>query len=131
MSAFKPIDGVNGATDMYSFEKFFTNIPKEIGLFPTLLAETIKQVKQMKAEKVSHEDMCKANIAKTRRIKMKLQLMELANPHKPMYAPSREKLGVMIEYAHCVIILAFLKAVPWGDDFGIMSSQRTNQRTDE
>ena len=120
MSAFKPINGVDGASDMYSFEKFFVNIPKEAGSFNKLLAETIKQVKQMKADGISDAVMREANIAKTRRIKMKLQLMELAEPTKPMTRPSKEQFGTMIEYAHGIIVCAFLKAVPWGDDFGIM-----------
>ena len=89
--------------------------------YNTLFTETKKQVKQMLHEGLTLEQMREANINKTRRIKMKLQMLNLALNGKKMNAEQfKANMGDNIEFAHGVIICAYIKACKWGDEFGIL-----------
>jgi hypothetical protein len=107
--------------DCYYFEKIFVKLPKEMNSYNTLLAETKKQMKQMLHEGITLEQMREANINKARRMKVKIQLLQLAMTGKTLIGKDKRALyGDYIEFAHAVIICAYIKACEWGDDFGIM-----------
>ena len=107
--------------DCYYFENTFVKLPKEMNSYTTLLAETKKQMKQMLHEGITLEQMREANINKIRRVKVKIQLLQLAMMGKTLNEKDKRALyGDYIEFAHGVIICAYIKACVWGDDFGIM-----------
>jgi len=89
--------------------------------YNTLFAETKKQMKQMLHEGITLEQMREANINKIRRVKAKIQLLQLVMLGKTLKEENKRALyGDYIEFAHGVIICAYIKACEWGDDFGIM-----------
>jgi len=109
------------STDQYFFDGFFVKIPSIMNSYNTLFAETKKQVKQMLQEGITLEQMREANINKTRRIKMKLQMLNLALMGEKMNGEQfKAHMGDNIEFAHGVIICAYIKACKWGDEFGIL-----------
>jgi hypothetical protein len=107
--------------DCYYFENTFVKLPKEMDSYNTLFAETKKQVKQMLHDGITLEQMREANINKTRRMKVKIQMLQLAMMGKTLNEEDKQVLyGDYIVFAHGVIICAYIKACKWGDDFGIM-----------
>ena len=120
---------VNGELDMYNFEKVCIELPKQMNSYKNLYDETENQVKKLRADGLTEKQLCEANINKTRRIKMKIQMLKLAE----MSMKDEEKIGEWkkklygdyIEFAHGVIICAYLGACVWGDDFGISLADGT------
>tara|TARA_R110002153_G_scaffold210153_1_gene362798 strand:- start:1534 stop:1977 length:444 start_codon:yes stop_codon:yes gene_type:complete len=109
------------SADKYFFDGFFVKIPIIMNSYNTLFAETKKQVKQMLHEGLTLDQMREANINKTHRIKLKLQIINLAlNGEKMNGEQFKADMEDKIEFAHGVIICAYIKACKWGDDFGIM-----------
>ena len=114
------------STDQYYFDGFFVKIPTIMNSYNTLFAETKKQVKQMLHDGITLEAMREANINKTRRIKMKIQMLQLAmNGEKMDGREFKAQMADNIEFAHGVIICAYIKACKWGDNFGILLNDGT------
>jgi hypothetical protein len=117
---------LNTPTDDYYFENYFVKLPKEMNSFNTLLDVTKKQTKQMLHDGITIETMREASISKLFRIKTKLKLLSMVMPSVGIDAKTQEKLMEdKVEFAHGVIVCAYLKACKWGDDFGIMLNDGT------
>ena len=111
---------VDGDTDMYNFEKCCVKLPKSANSYKSLYDITEEQVKKMRADGLTEKQLCEANINKTRRIKMKIQMLQLAPT-----GTGKQLCEANIEFSHGVIICAYLGACVWGEDFGISLADGT------
>lgn len=115
-----------GDCDMYNFEGVWVNLPVEANSFNVLLQTTEEQVKKFRADGLTEKQLCEANISKTRLKKVKIQMLQIANMGKEPSEEAKKLLfGDYIEFAHGVVICAYLGAMVWENNFGIQLADGT------
>jgi hypothetical protein len=115
-----------GDCDMYNFEGVWVNLPVEANSFNVLLQTTEEQVKKFREDGLTEKQLCEANISKTRLKKVKIQMLQIANMGKEPSEEAKKLLfGDYIEFAHGVVMCAYLGAMVWENNFGIQLADGT------
>ena len=99
--------------ETYSYEDLSIRLPSMLNCFNDLLAETVKKVAEHRANGISEKEMCEQNEEALRQKKITIILLGES-------IDRRERFGNNMEFAHLVITCAYLGAVKWGENFGIM-----------
>ena len=120
-----PAEMIEGGDELYTFEGYSVRILKVFDAFNTLYPLTVEQITEYRKNGLTEKEMCESNISKTRASKIKIQMLRLSCINWDEPENRKMLMGEWFEFAHGVITCAYLGAVSWGDQFGILLCDAT------